>query len=91
MLLKAFTIYDTKVQVYHAPFFMPNAAAAIRAFNDLAADPGTTIGRHPSDYVLFEIGSFNDQNASLMSAELVSHGPPRLVSAPQPSLPLATE
>jgi len=60
MILHAYTVMDTKAQVYLAPFFLRSAGEAIRQFTDLV-NSDHPIGRHPADYNLFSIGSFNDQ------------------------------
>lgn len=65
MLLQAFSIYDRKGLLYHTPFFAVNDATAIRMVTDLVADANTSVGRHPSDYVLFAVGTYSDQNGSL--------------------------
>lgn len=60
MLLRMFAFYDTKAQVYGVPFFMINAATAMRAAVELAGDQSTTIGRHPSDFILHELAVWED-------------------------------
>lgn len=61
MILRAYSIYDSKALVYHQPFFAPTNGAAVRMFADTANDITTTIGRHPNDYVLYCIGHYDDQ------------------------------
>ncbi len=63
MLLKCFTIYDSKTECYLPPFFQRSTGEAVRIFQDLSVDMDTSIGRHPADYTLFEIGAFDDQTA----------------------------
>lgn len=76
MQLKAFCLLDTKVQAFHAPFFMAHVGHAIRACSELAQDMSTTVGRHPADFMLFEVGTFDDQTGSLSaSATPINHGP----------------
>lgn len=65
MLLKAFSILDTKADSFSAPFFLSTTGQAVRAFKDLANDGQSTINRHPSDYRLFCIGTFDDQLGGL--------------------------
>lgn len=62
MLLNAYSIFDNKALQYHAPFFVSTDGAAVRAFSDLANDLNSNIGRHPSDYSLFNVGFYDDQN-----------------------------
>lgn len=74
MIMKAFAIYDTKSLVYGMPFFMHSAGAAVRAFGDLASDPQSSIAKHPKDYILYEIGSFDDSKATFVSVNPHSLG-----------------
>lgn len=74
MIFYAFTLYDTKVGAYHQPFFFAHEAHAFRAVADLAADSSTHPGRHPLDFVLFRIGSYDDQTGQLAPADLVNYG-----------------
>lgn len=74
MKLLAFSVYDEKVQGFNAPFFCQAVGQASRSFDDLVNDPQTVISRHPEDYSLYQVGSFEDA-----SAELRSEVPPVLV------------
>lgn len=75
MILKAFAIYDVKGEVYNTPFFFGANGQAIRAFKDLANDKQTTVGRHPGDFKLMVIGTFDDNSGELVASdEVVSLG-----------------
>lgn len=63
MIVKVFSVYDSKVEAYIQPFFMQSRGQAIRAFGDTAADVSTNIGKHPADFTLFELGEFDDTTA----------------------------
>lgn len=67
MKLKAFSIYDTKALAYGVPFFMSSVGQATRAFADLSNDPQSMVFKHPTDFVLFEIGEFNDSDGVICS------------------------
>lgn len=60
MILFAFSIFDIKSEVFSPPFFMSSNGEAVRAFKDLANDAGTMIGRHPSDFRLMRLGTFDN-------------------------------
>lgn len=92
MKLGCYSVYDRKTAAYHMPFYAPTDAAAARTLSDAVADPGSMLGRHPNDYVLYYVGDFDDQAGSYEP-----FAPPRhivdviaLVPA-QPELPLAPE
>lgn len=65
MVLKCFSVYDTKVQAYARPFFMQTTGAAIRSWIDICNDDKAEFTKHPEDYTLFEIGEFDDANGQL--------------------------
>lgn len=69
MKTNAYSIRDVKADVFHAPFFLPTDGAATRAFSDVANDLTTQIGRHPADFTLFHIGSFDDATGYLEHQE----------------------
>lgn len=73
MILNAYSIYDNKALQYHPPFFASTDGAAVRSLRDLANDPNTTVGRHPSDYVLYKVGTYNDQNGQFIGNTPLLH------------------
>lgn len=60
-----FAVYDNKAQAFMEPFFARNAATAIRAFQDNISRPDSIFAKYPNDFVLYQIGEFNDQDGSL--------------------------
>lgn len=73
MLLNAYSLYDRKSLQYHAPFFAVADGAALRMVTDLVADPNTTVGRHPEDYVLYRVGAWDDASGSLLPVTALDH------------------
>lgn len=74
MTLKIFSIWDIKAENFSSPFFMSTAGEAIRAFKDLVNDPNTTPGRHPGDYRLMCIGTFDSGTGIITSENADSFG-----------------
>lgn len=62
MIQRAYSILDTKAQVFYTPFFAVNDATALRIVADTASDLQTVIGRHPEDFVVYHVGTWNDAN-----------------------------
>jgi len=60
-----FVIYDVKANAYLQPWFLSQEGMATRAFSDCVNDPEHNFGRHPEDYTLFNIGTFNDHDARI--------------------------
>lgn len=73
MITNAYTIFDTKALVFNVPFFSATDGAATRMCADLAGDPNTMVGRHPSDYVLYCIGSYDDAKGELLPLDIRRH------------------
>ena len=65
MKLNAYTIYDVASGIYMRPFFSQADGQAVRGFKDIATDAEHEIGKHPEDYTLFRIGSFNDTTGKM--------------------------
>lgn len=65
MKQKAYAIYDSKLAEFNTPFFSPNNNTAIRTFTDAANDPTTNINRHPEDFSLHHIGTYETDNGQL--------------------------
>lgn len=55
-----FSVYDEKSEAFLLPFFLQTKGQAIRAITDCVNDTNHTFYKHPSDYTLFELGSFDD-------------------------------
>ena len=64
MKTKMFTVYDKKAKSYLPPFYMQSTGQAMRTFEDTVNDKEHAFGKHPEDYVIFEVGSFDDQNCT---------------------------
>jgi len=62
---KMFVIHDSKANAYMQPWFLTQRAMAQRAFMDCVNDKEHNFGRHPEDYTLFQIGTFDDQTAEV--------------------------
>jgi predicted pyridoxine 5'-phosphate oxidase superfamily flavin-nucleotide-binding protein len=57
--LKVYSLFDVKIGAYNRPLFYRTDGEALRAFMDaLEKDEG--LKRHPEDYVMFVLGSFDD-------------------------------
>lgn len=59
MILHAFAVYDTKAESFNAPYFTQTIGLALRGFEDMALDPNSVIAKHPEDYSLFQLGSYD--------------------------------
>jgi hypothetical protein len=64
MKTKMYTIYDIKAKVYNKPFYVINEQVAIRMANDLLTDKSADVSKHPEDYVMIELGEYDDNTAT---------------------------
>jgi len=72
--IKMFSLYDSKAEAFGPPFFLQSTGQAVRALMDISNDPQSMVGRHPADFVLYEVGEYDDS-----SAEVVNKNPHILV------------
>jgi len=63
MIKDVFVVQDAKVQAFGTPFFLENITVAIRAFAHAANDKQNDIGRYPTDFNLYHLGTYDDQTA----------------------------
>lgn len=59
MLKFMFTIYDSKAEAYHQPFFETTDATAVRAIKE--AMRNSILGKYPEDYTLYRLATFDDE------------------------------
>lgn len=62
MVYKVFSLFDSAVEAYNVPMFLRSRGEAIRALQSAVNDPQSSICKWPDQYVLFEIGTYDDSN-----------------------------
>lgn len=60
MKLLAFVIRDRAANVFDRPFFAIARGAAIRSFSDAVNGGDPNFSKHPGDFDLFELGTYDD-------------------------------
>ena len=70
------SVKDTAAQAFGRPIFVPAIPVALRSFRDEVnrVDSSDDLARHPADFELYEIGSFDDASGIIEVME------PRLVA-----------
>lgn len=71
MTLKVFAVRDMKAMAFLQPFYSPSVGSALRAFGDAVNDKSCPFNKHPGDYVLYEIGTYDDNSAGLFPLETI--------------------
>jgi hypothetical protein len=75
MIMKMFSIFDAKAETFMPPFCVHSVGIAKRDFSDAVNDGKSFVNKHPEDYSLFEIGTYDDQTGQCdMLATPLSHG-----------------
>jgi len=65
MKIAMYSVYDSKTNVFAQPNFLINRGAALRAWADACNDPQSNISKHPGDYTIFEIGTWDDETGTI--------------------------
>lgn len=77
MKVFVFSILDRATKLYGAPMTFLHQGIALRSFTDQINDPQSDLFRHPQDYDLYELGTFDSETASfvgLHSPKLLARG-----------------
>lgn len=64
--VKMFAPYDSKLKVWMNPMFFLHTGQAERAWGEIVNDKNSLPGKHPSDFVLYQVGEFDDDNGSVL-------------------------
>lgn len=62
MLFGVFGVYDSGISTWMPPLYFRNKGEALRWWQELCNNAESKIAKHPSDYTLFEVGSWNDDS-----------------------------
>lgn len=73
MILKIFSIRDSKAEVYNAPFFQKTHGEAERNFRTLVNDEKSAIHNYPEDYDLYYIGEYDDNSGTMSTKDTPEH------------------
>jgi hypothetical protein len=69
MKLLAFSVRDEKVEAFLPPFFCRSKGEAIRSFTQAVDQPDHAFAKNVSDFVLYEIGAFDDVGGTFQFQE----------------------
>lgn len=75
--LKLVSLFDTVAGTWSAPIGFHSEAQALRSFEDMVAAREGDVGKHPGDFILFCVGTFESQTGVLTGygeAEVIVHG-----------------
>ncbi len=63
--MRIYTVLDLKAEQYSNPVFCRTDGEARRQFSVIATDETTEIGRHPEDFMLYRIGTFDPETGNI--------------------------
>lgn len=75
MQVKVFSLYDSKAKTFGPPFFYQERGQAIRELKDVVETGQGMIGKHPDDFVMYQIAEYSDQ-----IGEFINTNPHELIS-----------
>lgn len=61
MIYSMFSVQDSKAGRFFPPYPAPNAGVGLRDFQDALRNSNSPMAKHPEDYALFEVGTWDDQ------------------------------
>lgn len=67
MTQELFAIYDNKASFFMTPWPCRNVGIARREFGAACSNAESAMGKFPADYVLYQIGEYNDNDAVVKS------------------------
>lgn len=67
MIMYMYTVRDTATDLFGRPFYSINVGHAVRGFTDQVNDPAdgqNDLFKHSEDFELYELGTYDDSDAS---------------------------
>lgn len=65
---KMFSILDVKCSTYMPPFYESHSEIAKRNLVEASKNPESLLGKYPDDFVLFEVGMFDETTCMVEQA-----------------------
>lgn len=69
MLYKMFAMLDIKSKSFTKPILERTVGIAVRSFKQAANDPSTQLNAFPTDFALYEIGTYDDETGKAVAYE----------------------
>lgn len=76
-VVSVFSVFDAKARTFSPPHLFTAKGIALRTFSDMVTDEKTTISKHPIDFYLYYLGTFNETSGLFVSVGApvqVAHG-----------------
>lgn len=69
MLVRVYSVYDSKAQIFMHPIYLRADGEALRAFKASVNSSGHQFNNNAGDYTLFGIGEFDDDSGKVLMYE----------------------
>jgi hypothetical protein len=71
MKLKTCAVFDSAIQAFGQPIFVPHLGAAMRSFNDEINRKGENnpLNQHPDDFELYFLAEYDDETGTFSNDE----------------------
>lgn len=69
MILKCYSVFDKAINSFGRPWYVLARGEAVRTFMDAVGDKESPFNKHPEDYMLFQVGEFDDQKGVFTQEE----------------------
>nr|UXQ87985.1 MAG: nonstructural protein [Microvirus sp.] len=73
MIKSIYSVYDEKTLAWLNPFNLVNDGEAIRGFSDAVNDPSSMFNKHPNDFHLYKLGTFDDSKGQIHQDGINKH------------------
>jgi len=73
MILKVFSIRDSKGEVFNTPFFQKTHGEAERSFRQLINDDKSMVNKYPDDFDLYYLGEYCDNTGKFKPLDTPQH------------------
>lgn len=67
MTALVFAVFDKKTAAYMQPIFQMSRGQALRSFMDTVEQKDSLFCKHPGDFALYELGTYDDESGKLAS------------------------
>ena len=73
MMLKMYSIRDSKGEIFNLPFFKKTHGEAERDFHQLCQDKNSTVAKYPTDFDLYYVGDYDDSTGKVQPLDAPQH------------------
>ena len=67
MIIGVYAIRDAQTEAFSQPMFFVTRGVAIRSFSEECESTTSALNKHPQDYAMFQIGTYDDNSGALVS------------------------